>query len=127
MFRGRKRVKDFMLKRVIRTGESVEESDFRIVHVTDPEDGPLDGCSVETRAVHTKFRGKGLYGREKSMFDQKETEVSMKASLSLGVVSIRDKKRDTMITVSISEMAALLNEALRTGARMSARTPDGKE
>ena len=51
----------------------------------------------------------------------------MKASVSIGVVSITDKKRDTMITVSISEMAALLNEALRTGARMTAVELDGKE
>ena len=103
----------------------VEE--FKIAHVTDPAEGPLDGCSVETRGVHTKFRGKGLYGREKAIFRQQETEVSMKASLSIGVVSIRDKKRDTMITVSISEMAALLNEALRTGAKMTAKAPEGKE
>ena len=51
----------------------------------------------------------------------------MKGSVSIGVVSITDKKRDTMITVSISEMAALLNEALRTGARMTAVELDGKE
>ena len=101
--------------------------DFKITHVTDPEEGPADGCSVETRGVHTKFKGKGLYGREKTIFRQQETEVSMKASLSLGVVSIRDKKRDTMVTVSISEMAALLNEALRTGAKMTAKAPEGKE
>lgn len=82
---------------------------------------------METRGVHTKFKGKGLYGREKTIFRQQETEVSMKASVSIGVVSITDKKRDTMITVSISEMAALLNEALRTGARMTAVELDGKE
>ena len=68
-----------------------------------------------------------MYGREKTIFRQQETEVSMKASVSIGVVSITDKKRDTMITVSISEMAALLNEALRTGARMTAVELDGKE
>lgn len=110
---------------MLRRKRTVE--DFKISYVTNPKEGPLDGCSVETRGVHTKFRGKGLHGREKTIFRQQETEVSMKASLSLGVVSISDKKRDTMITVSISEMAALLNEALRKGARMAARTPDKKE
>ena len=120
-------MKDSRINRVIRTGESVERSEFKITHVTDPEEGPVDGCSVETRGVHTKFKEKGLYGREKTIFRQQETEVSMKASVSIGVVSITDKKRDTMITVSISEMAALLNEALRTGARMTAVELDGKE
>ena len=43
---------------MIRRRKRVE--DFKITHVTDPEEVPADGCSVETRGVHTKFKGKGL-------------------------------------------------------------------
>ena len=52
-------MKDSRINRVIRTGESVERSEFKITHVTDPEEGPVDGCSVETRVYIQSSKEKG--------------------------------------------------------------------
>lgn len=43
------------------------------------------------------------------------TDVGIKAAVSTGVVSIYDRKRDYGIAVPITELAAILNEALRVG------------
>ena len=90
-------------------------SDFVIKRNTDPNVGPVDGVSVETEGVYTKFRGKGLFQTEKRIFRQEKTEVGIKAAVSTGVVSIYDRNRDQAIAVSITELAAILNEALRVG------------
>jgi hypothetical protein len=46
---------------------------------------------------------------------QKVTDVGIKASLQTGMVSINDRNRNQAIAVSITEMVAILNEALRYG------------
>ena len=84
-------------------------NDFTIRRVTDPKEGPIDGVSAETVGVYTKFRGKGLFQAEKRIIKQETTAVST------GVVSIYDRKRDYGIAVPITELAAILNEALRVG------------
>ena len=90
-------------------------SDFVIKRNTDPNVGPVDGVSVETEGIYTKFRGKGLFQTEKRIFRLEKTEVGIKAAVSTGVVSIYDRNRDQAIAVSITELAAILNEALRVG------------
>ena len=87
-------------------------NDFTIRRVTDPKEGPIDGVSAETVGVYTKFRGKGLFQAEKRIIT---TDVGIKAAVSTGVVSIYDRKRDYGIAVPITELAAILNEALRVG------------
>ena len=89
--------------------------DFTIRRVTDPKEGPIDGVSAETVGVYTKFRGKGLFQAEKRIIKQETTDVGIKAAVSTGVVSIYDRKRDYGIAVPITELAAILNEALRVG------------
>lgn len=74
-----------------------------------------DGVSAETVGVYTKFRGKGLFQAEKRIIKQETTDVGIKAAVSTGVVSIYDRKRDYGIAVPITELAAILNEALRVG------------
>lgn len=73
-------------------------SDFTIGHVTDPKEGPMDGVYKEKRILY-----------------QKVTDVGIKASLQTGMVSINDRNRNQAIAVSITEMVAVLNEALRYG------------
>lgn len=82
-------------------------SDFIIGHVTDPKEGPMDGVYAETKGTYTKFKGTGAF--------QKVTDVGIKASLQTGMVSINDRNRNQAIAVSITEMVAILNEALRYG------------
>ena len=88
-------------------------NDFTIRRVTDPKEGPIDGVSAETVGVYTKFRGKGLFQAEKRIIKQETTDVGIKAAVSTGVVSIYDRKRD--YGIAITELAAILNEALRAG------------
>lgn len=90
-------------------------SDFTIKRVTDQKEGPIDGVSAETVGVYTKFKGKGLFQAEKRIIRQETTDVGIKAAVSTGVVSIYDRKRDYGIAVPITELAAILNEALRIG------------
>ena len=72
--------------------------------------------SAETVGTYTKFRGKGLFQEEeKQVIRQNVTNVWIKASVSAGVVCIHDRNRDQALAVSITEMAAILNEALRIG------------
>ena len=98
-------------------------SDFIIGHVTDLKEGPMDGVYAETKGTYTKFKGTGafqkekriLYQKEKRILYQKVTDVGIKASLQTGMVSINDRNRNQAIAVSITEMVAVLNEALRYG------------
>lgn len=90
-------------------------NDFTIRRVTDPKEGPIDGVSAETVGVYTKFRGTGAFQKEKRILYQKVTDVGTKASLQTGMVSINDRNRNQAIAVSITEMVAILNEALRYG------------
>lgn len=85
-------------------------SDFIIGHVTDPKEGPLDGVYAETKGTYTKFKGTGAFQKEKRILHQK-----VKASLQTGMVSINDRNRNQAMAVSITEMVAVLNEALRYG------------
>lgn len=90
-------------------------SDFIIGHVTDPKEGPLDGVYAETKGTYTKFKGTGAFQKEKRILHQKVADVGIKASLQTGMVSINDRNRNQAIAVSITEMVAVLNEALRYG------------
>lgn len=86
--------------------------EFKITRVEDPSYGPMDGVECRTDGVRTIFLGKGNL---RKISRQEKTKVDIKASCSVGVVSISDPKRNIMYTLSISEMAAILNEALRVG------------
>lgn len=88
-------------------------SDFIIGHVTDSKEGPMDGVYAETKGAYTKFKGTGAFQKEKRILYQKVTDVGIKASLQTGMVSINDRNRNQAIAVSITEMVAVLNEALR--------------
>ena len=90
-------------------------SDFTIGHVTDTKEGPMDGVYAETKGTYTKFKGTGAFQKEKRILYQKVTDVGIKASLQTGMVSINDRNRNQAIAVSITEMVAVLNEALRYG------------
>lgn len=91
-------------------------SDFVIKHGCSTKEGWTDVVSAETVGTYTKFRGKGLFQEEeKQVIRQNVTNVWIKASVSAGVVSIHDRNRDQALAVSITEMAAILNEALRIG------------
>lgn len=94
-------------------------SDFTIGHVTDQKEGPMDGVYAETKGTYkgtyTKFKGTGAFQKEKRILYQKVTDVGIKASLQTGMVSINDRNRNQAIAVSITEMVAILNEALRYG------------
>lgn len=90
-------------------------SDFFIGHITDPKEGPVDGVYAETKGTYTKFKGTGVFRKEKRIMRQEVTSVGIKASLQTGMVSINDRNRNQAIAVSITEMVAILNEALRYG------------
>lgn len=90
-------------------------SDFTIGHVTDPKEGPVDGVFADTKGTYTKFKGFGAPQKEKRVLRQEVTDVGIKASLQTGMVSINDRNRNQAIAVSITEMVAVLNEALRYG------------
>lgn len=90
-------------------------SDFFIGHVTDPKEGPMDGVYTETKGTYTKFKGTGGFQKEKRIMRQEVTNVGIKASLQTGMVSINDRNRNQAIAVGITEMVAVLNEALRYG------------
>nr|DAU63862.1 MAG TPA: hypothetical protein [Caudoviricetes sp.] len=89
--------------------------DFVIEHARNSKDGPIDAVRARTQGTYTKYRGHGLFQREKSIFRQENTRVNVEASVSAGVVLVHDERRDISISVSITEMAAILNEALRVG------------
>lgn len=93
-------------------------NDFTIRRVTDPKEGPIDGVSAETVGVYTKFRGKGLFQAEKRIIKQETTDVGIKAAVSTGVLSIHDRKRDQAIAVPIAELAAILEEAMKTNEKL---------
>lgn len=93
----------------------MNQNNFVVAHVTDPKEGPIDGVSADTIGVYTKFRGKGLFQAEKRIIRQEKTNVGIKAAVSTGVVIIHDRNRDQAIAVPITELAAVLNEALRAG------------
>ncbi len=90
-------------------------SQFYIKHTLSCVDGPTDGVSAETEGVYTKFKRKGVFQKEKKIIRQAKTKVDIKASVTLGVVSIHDLNRDHAIAVPIMQMAAIVNEALRVG------------
>lgn len=46
-------------------------SDFIIGHVTDPKEGPMDGVYAETKGTYTKFKGTGVFQKEKRILHQK--------------------------------------------------------
>ena len=98
-------------------------SDFIIGHVTDPKEGPLDGVYAETKGTYTKFKGTGAFQKEKRILHQKVADVGIKASLQTGMVSINDRNRNQAIAVSITEMVAVLNEALRYGTAGMGKKP----
>lgn len=52
---------------------------------------------------------------ELDWMDEEAYSIGIKASLQTGMVSINDRNRNQAIAVSITEMVAVLNEALRYG------------
>ena len=90
-------------------------SDFKIEHSRGVQDGPADGVRVETTGNYIKLKGHGLFQRDKAVQRKERTNVNIEASVSAGMVLVHDAYRDIAISVSITEMAAILNEALRIG------------
>lgn len=77
---------------------------------TNPGDGPVDGVECTTNGVRSILPRRWPFGKK---IKQKEIKVNIKASHSLGVVSVSDQEKGQMIIVSIAEMAAVLNSALK--------------
>lgn len=48
-------------------------SDFIIGHVTDSKEGPMDGVYAETKGTYTKFKGTGVFQKEKRILHQSES------------------------------------------------------
>lgn len=96
-------------------------SDFVIGHVTDPQEGLTDRVFADTKGTYTKFKGFGISQKEKKILRQEVTDVEIEASWQAGMVSINDRNRNQAIAVSIAEMAAILNEALRYGVSWQGR------
>nr|UWF97666.1 MAG: hypothetical protein [Bacteriophage sp.] len=72
-------------------------------------------CTLRRKVHIRKFKGTGAFQKEKRILHQKVADVGIKASLQTGMVSINDRNRNQAIAVSITEMVAVLNEALRYG------------
>ena len=72
--------------------------------------GPVDGVESETIGVYTKYKGKNS-----SIIDNERTNLSIKAAVSTGVITITDVNRKQGISMSIAELAAILNMTLREG------------
>lgn len=94
----------------------------KIERVTNPQDGPLDGISLNCDAVHTKFRGEGSRRR---IVKQSHTDANIKASVEAGVVSISDRQRDIMLTVNLQDMTAVLMEAFNAAKEVEERCREG--
>lgn len=73
-----------------------------------PLDAPQDAVSLDVECMRTRFTGKG---RKRRIKDQKKVPGNIKASVRLGVVSITDRYNDTMATVRIEDMAAVMAAA----------------
>ncbi len=91
----------------------MSENNIKYAHTSN--DGPADAVRAETQGSYIKFRGHGLYQRDKAILRKERTQVGMEASVSAGVVLLHDEYRDIAITVPLKELTSVLNEALRIG------------
>lgn len=57
-------------------------SDFIIGHVTDSKEGPMDGVYAETKGTYTKFKGTGVFQKEKRILHQKVTDCRNQGQLA---------------------------------------------
>ena len=79
------------------------------------ETNSVDCVSAETEGTYTKLKGKGAFQSDKRVIRQERTDVRIEASVSVGMCSLHDRKRDIAIAVPIEDMSRVLNEALRIG------------
>lgn len=77
-----------------------------IMRVTDPNQGPLDGVSLDAKGVFTRF-AKDDDGK-RSIEDQKVHDVIIRASYEAGVASVTIRDLDVMVSVRIDELLGLL-------------------
>lgn len=95
------------------------------VHVnTDPNAGPLDGAEATVFVAKTRF-GKDAEG--KTVFKQRRMEGNLKASYSLGVVSISIPGERLMLSVRIDEMMQVMFASAGAYKNMSGKTEEEKE
>ena len=79
-------------------------------------EGTVGEFKKETPEIFTQDGGlKAPYIQADKIIERMERDVGIKASLQTGMVSINDRNRNQAIAVSITEMVAVLNEALRYG------------
>lgn len=77
------------------------------------QDGPTDGVLMKTNCIRTDFienpkEGEALYTqRDKS-------EANITASVEIGILSIRDKQSNVMLTVSLEDAMEVIAEALKS-------------
>lgn len=90
------------------------ENEIKRPGADNPLDAPQDAVSLDVECMRTRFTGKG---RKRRIKDQKKVPGNIKASVSLGVVSITDRFNDTMVTVRIEDMAAVMAAAYEMAKR----------
>ena len=100
----------------------MEDNEKKICRPDSHSDGPSDGVMLKTECIRTDFidnpEGEG------AMFQQREkSEASITASVEMGILSIRDRASNTMLTVSFQDaleiMSAALEAAKEQGANVS--------
>lgn len=85
--------------------------------VDSPLDAPQDAVVLDVECVRTRFTGTGTRRKIKK---QVKVPGNIKASVTLGVVSITDRATDTMVTVRIEDMAAIMAAAYEMSRREEA-------
>lgn len=79
----------------------------QIKRVPFDQSGVPDGISAFFKGVHTNFLG---YGKARRVGKQKMIQIAVTGSDILGIISFRNIEEDTMITVNLKDMAAVMKE-----------------
>ncbi len=86
----------------------MSEQEIKTPGADNPLDAPQDAVSMDVECVRTKFTGTGS---RRQIRKQVKVPGNIKASVTLGIVSITDRASDTMVTVRIEDMAAMMAAA----------------
>ncbi len=90
-----------------------------IRRVTDPKMGPLDGVSLDTKGVFTRFSTNE--NGERGIEDQYQHDVIIRASYETGTASVTIRELDVMVTVRIDELMEILAAAASAASEQLAR------
>lgn len=95
----------------------MSENEIKRPGADNPLDAPQDAVSLDVECMRTRFAGTGSRRRIKKKV---KVPANIKASVTLGVVSITDRSSDTMVTVRIEDMAAIMAAAYEMSRREEA-------